>query len=92
MKQLKVKFKNSLDALKFVDVARTSGLYSWNADELERDILLTYSTRLPMTVKNSKSWYYDQDVEAEFDRWIAYMILAGYALQIKAITKPRKRK
>ena len=91
MKQLKAQFKNSMDALKFVDVARTSGLYQWDCDVLERDILLTYSTRLPMAVKNSKTWYYDKDVEAEFNKWISYMTLAGYALQIKAITKPSKR-
>ncbi len=92
MKQLKIKFKNSGDALKFVDVARTSGLYQWDCDVLERDILLTYTTRLPLAVKNSKSWYYDLDVEEDFNKWISYMTLAGYALQIKAITKPRKRK
>jgi len=90
MKQLKVLFKDSLDALKFVDVARTSGLYIWDCDQLERDLLLAYSKPLPWTVKNTKTWYYDQDVEAEFDRWIAYMTLAGYACQIKAITKPKK--
>ena len=91
MKQLKVKFKNSLDALKFVDVARTSGLYTWDADALERDILLNYTKPLPLDMKNTKSWYYDQDVEDDFNRWIAYMTLAGYALQIKMITKPSKR-
>jgi len=90
MKQLKVQFKNSGDALKFVDVARTSGLYTWNADELERDIILNYTKPLPLGVKNTKTWYYDSDVEAEFTKWISYMILAGYACQIKAITQPKK--
>jgi len=90
MKQLKVIFKNSLDALKFVDVARTSGLYTWDADALERDILLNYSKPLPLGIKNTKTWYYDLDVEEDFNRWISYMTLAGYALQIKMITKPKK--
>ena len=90
MKQLKVIFKNSLDALKFVDVARTSGLYTWDCDVLERDILLNYSKPLPLGIKNTKSWYYDTDVEADFNKWISYMTLAGYALQIKMITKPKK--
>lgn len=91
MKQLKAQFKNSLDALKFVDIARTSGLYQWDCDALERDILLNYTKPLPQGIKNTKTWYYDQDVEEDFNRWIAYMVLAGYALQIKAITKPSKR-
>jgi hypothetical protein len=91
MKQLKVIFKNSQDALKFVDVARTSGLYTWNADELERDIILNYTKPLPLGIKNTKTWYYDTDVEADFNKWISYMTLAGYALQIKMITKPSKR-
>ncbi len=91
MKQLKVIFKNSGDALKFVDVARTSGLYTWDCDALERDILLNYTKPLPVGIKNTKTWYYDTDVEADFNRWISYMTLAGYALQIKMITKPSKR-
>ena len=91
MKQLKAKFKNSLDALKFVDVARTSGLYQWDCDVLERDILLNYTKPLPLGVKNTKTWYYDTDVEEDFNKWISYMTLSGYALQIKAITKPSKR-
>ena len=90
MKQLKVIFKNSQDALKFVDVARTSDLYQWDSDELERDIILNYTKPLPLAVKNTKTWYYDTDVEAEFNKWISYMTLAGYALQIKMITKPKK--
>lgn len=90
MKQLKVIFKNSMDALKFVDVARTSGLYQWDCDLLERDILLNYTKPLPLGIKNTKTWYYDQDVEAEFTKWITYMTLSGYACQIKAITKPNK--
>jgi hypothetical protein len=91
MKQLKVIFKNSQDALKFVDVARTSDLYQWDADELERDIILNYTKPLPLGIKNTKTWYYDTDVEADFNKWISYMTLAGYALQIKMITKPSKR-
>jgi len=91
MKQLKVIFKNSMDALKFVDKARTSGLYQWDCDALERDILLNYTKPLPVGIKNTKTWYYDTDVEADFDKWISYMTLAGYALQIKMITKPSKR-
>jgi len=91
MKQLKVIFKNSMDALKFVDVARTSELYQWDCDLLERDILLNYTKPLPLGIKNTKTWYYDADVEADFDKWISYMTLAGYALQIKMITKPSKR-
>ena len=91
MKQLKVIFKNSGDALKFVDVARTSGLYTWDADALERDILLNYTKPLPVGIKNTKTLYYDTDVEEDFNRWISYMTLAGYALQIKMITKPSKR-
>ncbi len=90
MKQLKVQFKNSKDALKFVDIARTSGLYHWDCDELERDILLNYSKPLPLNIKNTKSWYYDTDVEDEFNCWIEYMTLAGYSVQIKLITKPPK--
>jgi len=90
MKQLKVIFKNSMDALKFVDVARTSGLYTWDCDLLERDILLNYTKPLPVGIKNTKTWYYDTDVEADFDKWISYMTLAGYALQIKMITRPKK--
>jgi len=90
MKQLKVIFKNSGDALKFVDIARTSGLYSWDCDLLERDIILNYTKPLPQTVKNTKTWYYDLDVEDDFNRWIEYMTLAGYRLQIKMITKPKK--
>jgi hypothetical protein len=90
MKQLKIKFKNSQDALEFVDKARTSGLYQWDCDVLERDILLNYTKPLPLDMKNTKTWYYDQDVEADFDKWISYMTLAGYALQIKMITRPKK--
>ncbi len=90
MKQLKIKFKNSMDALEFVDKARTSGLYQWDCDLLERDILLNYTKPLPLGIKNTKTWYYDTDVEADFDKWISYMTLAGYALQIKMITRPKK--
>ena len=90
MKQLKVLFKHSQDALKFVDIARTSGLYLWDCDSLERDILLNYSKPLPLNIKNTKTWYYDTDVEDEFNPWIEYMILSGYSLQIKLITKPKK--
>ena len=91
MKQLKVIFKNSMDALKFVDVARTSELYQWDCDLLERDIIMNYTKPLPLGIKNTKTWYYDTDVEADFDKWISYMTLAGYALDIKMITKPSKR-
>lgn len=91
MKQLKVLFQNSLDALKFVDVSRQSGLYLWDCDCLERDILLAYSKPLPLNIKNTKTWYYDTDVEPEFNRWIEYMILSGWAVQIKQITKTSKR-
>ena len=90
MKQLKAYFLNSSDALKFVDVARTSGLYLWDCDALERDILLAYTKPLPLNIKNTKTWYYDTDAEAEFLPWVEYMILAGYELQIKLITKPPK--
>jgi hypothetical protein len=91
MKQLKVQFKNSMDALKFVDIARTSGLYTWDCDLLERDIILNYTKQLPQALKNTKTWYYTEDVEDDFNRWIEYMTLAGYALDIKMITKPSKR-
>ena len=88
MKQLKIKFKNSQDALEFVDKARTSGLYHWDCDLLERDIIMNYTKPLPLDMKNTKSWYYAEDVEDDFNRWIEYMTLAGYALDIKMITKP----
>jgi hypothetical protein len=39
-------------------------------------------------MKNTKSWYYSEDVEDDFNKWIEYMTLAGYALDIKMITKP----
>lgn len=80
-----------MDALEFCDKARTSGLYHWDCDLLERDILLNYTKPLPLGIKNTKTWYYDTDVEADFNKWIAYMTLAGYALDIKMITKPNKR-
>lgn len=89
MKQLKVRFLNSQDALKFVDAARQSGLYLWDCDSLEREILLAYAKPLPLRVKNTKTWYYDTDVEAEFTPWIEYMILRGWAAEIRLITKPR---
>jgi len=92
MKQLKAYFKDSLDALKFVDIARTSGLYQWDCDRLERDILLNYCKPLPAKIKNTKSWYYDLDAEPEFNPWIEYMILSGYRLEIKQITKPARQK
>jgi hypothetical protein len=91
MKQLKILFKDSQQALEFCDHARTSGLYLWDCDSLEREIILNYSKSLPQTLKNTKSWYYDTDVEDDFNRWIEYMTLAGYALEIKMITKPSLR-
>lgn len=90
MKQLKIQFKNSQDALEFVDKARNSGLYQWDCDLLERDIIMNYTKPLPVALKNTKSWYYAEDVEDDFNRWIEYMTLAGYALDIKMITKPSK--
>lgn len=86
MKQLKIQFKNSMDALEFVDKARTSGLYLWDCDGLEREILLNYSKPLPLALKNTKSWYYDLDAEAQFNRWIAWMTVSGYQFTIKNIT------
>lgn len=88
MKQLKVRFLNSQDAIKFVDVARQSGLYLWDCDSLEREILLAYTKPLPLNVKNTKSWYWDTDVEQEFLKWLEYMVLAGWAAEIRLITKP----
>jgi hypothetical protein len=91
MKQLKVQFRDGLDALKFVDLARQSGLYLWDIAALERDILLNYSKNLPRTLRNTKTWYYDHTVAAEFNPWIEYMILSGYDLRIREITKVSSR-
>ena len=86
MKQLKILFKDSQQALEFCDHARTSGLYLWDCDSLEREIILNYSKSLPQTLKNTKSWYYDLDAEAQFNRWIAWMTVSGYQFTIKNIT------
>lgn len=85
MRQLKVVFKNSQDALLFCDLARQSGLYLWDIDSVEREILLNYSKPLPFKIKNTKTWYYDTDAEAEFMPWVNWMILQGYELKIKTI-------
>ena len=91
MKQLKVKFKDGLEVLEFIYTTRKSGLYLWDTTELQIDLLEHYNKPLPRAMRLSKSWYYDTDVEDEFNRWISYMVLAGYALEIKLITKPKKR-
>lgn len=91
MKQLKVKFKDGLEVLEFIYTTRKSGLYLWDTTELEIDLLAHYNKSLPRAMRLTKSWYYDTDVEEEFNRWIAYMVLAGYCLEIKQITKPSKR-
>jgi hypothetical protein len=90
MKQLKVQFKDGLDVLEFIYTTRQSGLYLWDTTELQIDLLEHYNKPLPRALRLTKSWYYDTDVEADFNKWISYMTLAGYALQIKMITKPKK--
>ena len=85
MKQLKTVFANSSHALKFVDDARQSGLYLWDCDALERDILLNYSKPLPLNIKNTKTWYWDTDADEQFLPWIEWMVLRGYEFKIRSL-------
>lgn len=86
MKRLTIRFKNGQDAERFCSLSRQSKLFLWDINQIQSDILLKYASGQPLAMKNTKRLYYEYDVEADVNRWLAWIVLHDFDITVDEIT------